>query len=64
VREIPRWSWNDLYYYSVDGERDPSLATFAKASVAEALGMTADLVVTGEEEEIRWCESPPLPLNN
>jgi hypothetical protein len=37
--ETPSCVRKETEYCSVDDERDPSLATFAKASVAEALGI-------------------------
>jgi hypothetical protein len=44
-----------------DREGDPSLATFAKASAAEALGMTLHLFKGGEERE-RFAAGKSLPF--
>jgi len=44
-----------------DGSGDSSLATFAEASVSEALGMTGLFWVIGEAKAIRLSESPLLP---
>jgi hypothetical protein len=43
MKEFPRYIQKETDYCSVDREGDPSLATFAKASAAEALGMTPHL---------------------
>jgi folate-dependent phosphoribosylglycinamide formyltransferase PurN len=61
--EIPFSLLKETDYGAVEGEGDPSLATFAKASVAETLGMTLHLFKGGGGNgEI--CPRANLPISS